>query len=219
MDKPYRIGMLGKQGAGKGTQCIRLSEVLGIPHISTGDMLRAALREGTDFGKAAGEFMERGELVPDSIIVGVVAERLAQSDALNDGFVLDGFPRTLAQAQMLEETLAPVGLKVVINLDVSTEVVLDRLSSRRVCVGCGRTYSIHSRPNRNWSCDSCGEEVIQRSDDTKEAIARRLALYDELTAPLIDWYGQLGKLISVFGDGDFDLIHKEIRSAIDSVIG
>ncbi|MDA8103132.1 MAG: adenylate kinase [Nitrospiraceae bacterium] len=214
MNKPYRIVMLGKQGAGKGTQCSKLAATLGIAHISTGDMLRSAAREGTEFGKLAQGYMERGDLVPDEVILGAVRDRLYRSDCREDGFVLDGFPRTLAQAEALEEILAPEGVKLVINLDVSTEVVLRRLSSRRVCTGCGRTYSIDFPPAVDWTCDDCGGTVVQRADDTPEAISRRLAIYEELTAPLIAWYEAKGRFVTVSGEGDFDAISDEILATV-----
>ncbi len=206
--------MLGKQGAGKGTQCSKLAATLGIAHISTGDMLRSAAREGTEFGKLAQGYMERGDLVPDEVILGAVRDRLYRSDCREDGFVLDGFPRTLAQAEALEEILAPEGVKLVINLDVSTEVVLRRLSSRRVCTGCGRTYSIDFPPAVDWTCDDCGGTVVQRADDTPEAISRRLAIYEELTAPLIAWYEAKGRFVTVSGEGDFDAISDEILATV-----
>ncbi|MDA8261851.1 MAG: adenylate kinase [Actinomycetota bacterium] len=214
MNKPYRIVMLGKQGAGKGTQCSKLAATLGIAHISTGDMLRSAAREGTEFGKLAQGYMERGDLVPDEVILGAVRDRLYRSDCREDGFVLDGFPRTLAQAEALEEILTPEGVKLVINLDVSTEVVLRRLSSRRVCTGCGRTYSIDFPPAVDWTCDDCGGTVVQRADDTPEAISRRLAIYEELTAPLIAWYEAKGRFVTVSGEGDFDAISDEILATV-----
>ncbi len=206
--------MLGKQGAGKGTQCSKLAATLGIAHISTGDMLRSAAREGTEFGKLAQGYMERGDLVPDEVILGAVRDRLYRSDCREDGFVLDGFPRTLAQAEALEEILTPEGVKLVINLDVSTEVVLRRLSSRRVCTGCGRTYSIDFPPAVDWTCDDCGGTVVQRADDTPEAISRRLAIYEELTAPLIAWYEAKGRFVTVSGEGDFDAISDEILATV-----
>ncbi len=207
--------MLGKQGAGKGTQSSKLAATLGIAHISTGDMLRAAAREGTEFGKLAQGYMDKGELVPDSVILGAVEERLSRRDCADDGFVLDGFPRNLAQAEALDKMLEPEGIKLVINLEVSTEVVMDRLSSRRVCTGCGRTYSVHHPPASNWTCDDCGSEVVQRADDTPEAIGRRLDIYEEATAPLIAWYQAKGCFVTVSGEGDFDAIFEEILATVE----
>ena len=215
MRRPLRIVMLGKQGAGKGTQCARLAKDNGIAHISTGDMLRVAVKEGTAFGQLAGEYMEAGELVPDYVVLGVVQERISQPDALESGFVLDGFPRNLSQAEALDEFLAPEGIKLVINLDVSTEVVLDRLSSRRVCTECGHIYSVYAPPKVDWTCDICGGHVEQRADDTAEAISRRLAIYEEVTAPLIAWYEAKGRLVTVAGEGDFESIATDIAKALE----
>ena len=170
-----RLVILGKQGAGKGTQCSRLARHYVVPHISTGDMFRAAVRQGTEFGKKAKEYMEAGELVPDEVVIGVVGERLEQDDTGHRGFILDGFPRNVMQAEALDQLLAPVGLDLAIDLEVPTGVVLKRLASRRVCTTCGTNYSTESPPaNEDGSCDVCGGEVIQREDDTERAIARRL---------------------------------------------
>lgn len=216
MNRPFRIAMLGKQGAGKGTQCARISEEFSIPHISTGDMLRQAVKAGTEFGLKAAEYMERGDLVPDEVIIGTVVERLGQEDAVDSGYLLDGFPRTLAQAKALDSAIDGA-LKLVINLEVDTEIVLERLSSRRVCEGCGRTYSTSNPPSSGWVCDTCGGDVVQRADDTPEAISRRLAIYDELTAPLIGWYSEKGILVTVEGSGDLDLVTSNIVQSIQSV--
>lgn len=207
--------MLGKQGAGKGTQCSKLASSLGIAHISTGDMLREAVKAGTEFGQMANQFMEKGELISDEVVLGIVKDRLADLDCTGNGFVLDGFPRTMAQAEALEAMLSYGGVKLVINLDVPTEVVLERLSSRRVCTGCGRTYSIYKPPTFDWTCNDCGHEVIQRNDDTPEAISRRLALYDEVTAPLIAWYQTRGKLFTISGTGDFNEVAAQIGEAVE----
>ena len=216
MNKPFRIAMLGKQGAGKGTQCSRISDQFSIPHISTGDMLRQAVKVGTEFGLKAAVFMERGDLVPDDVIIGTVVERLTQDDAVDRGYLLDGFPRTLAQAKALDSAIEGA-LKLVVNLDVATDIVLERLSSRRVCEGCGRTYSTTNPPTNGWVCDTCGGEVVQRADDTPDAISRRLAIYDELTSPLIDWYSEKGLLVTVEGSGDLDIVTSKIVEAINSV--
>ncbi len=192
--------MLGKQGAGKGTQCVRLSRHYVVPHISTGDMLRGAVRSGSEAGIRAKSYMDAGELIPDSVVIGLVGERLAHEDT-NRGFILDGFPRTVAQAEALADLLAPRGLDVVIDLEVETEVVLRRLASRRVCTDCGANYSTTERPKVDWVCDICGGEVVQREDDTEAAIRRRLELYERETAPLIAWYAALGILAAIEGMG------------------
>ncbi len=201
MQRGARLIVLGKQGAGKGTQCLRISHHYAIPHISTGDMLRAAVKSGTPLGLEAHRYMEAGELVPDEVLLGMVGERLDMDDTRDRGFVLDGFPRTVVQAQKLDEILHPATLDGVVNLVVSTHVVLRRLASRRVCADCGTNYSTVNRPRVDWICDVCGGEVIQREDDTEAAIRRRLNLYEEQTAPLIKRYRTLGLLFSVRGDG------------------
>lgn len=208
--------MLGRQGAGKGTQCTRLSRHFVVPHISTGDMLRAAVKEGTAFGRKAQEYMSAGELLPDDIIIGIVEERLLKDDTRNRGYILDGFPRTEEQAETLADITAEQPLDLVIDLDVATDVVLRRLASRRVCVDCGANYSTEARPKHNWTCDHCGGEVIQRDDDTEEAITRRLALYEEETAPLVDWYRTRGLLTVVNGTGEADEVTARLIRAIES---
>ena len=155
-------------------------------------------------------------MVPDEVIIGAVVERLSQDDAVNSGYLLDGFPRTLAQAKALDSAIDQA-VKLVINLEVATDVVLERLSSRRVCEGCGRTYSVSNPPTSPWHCDTCGGDVVQRADDKPEAISRRLALYDELTSPLIGWYSEKGILVTVEGSGDLDIVTSNIVKAIHSV--
>lgn len=207
--------MLGRQGAGKGTQCTRLSRHFVVPHISTGDMLRAAVKEGTEFGTKAKEYMSAGELLPDDIIIGIVEERLLKDDTRNRGYILDGFPRTEEQAESLAEITADQPLDMVVDLDVPTDVVLARLASRRVCTDCGANYSVQQPPKHNWSCDHCGGEVIQRADDTEDAIKRRLALYEEETAPLVEWYRKRDLLTVVDGDGDADQVTARLIRAIE----
>jgi len=210
-----RLVLLGKQGAGKGTQCTRLALHYIVPHISTGDIFRAAVRAGTEFGRKAREYMDSGELVPDEVVIGVIKERLDQDDTKSRGFVLDGFPRTVHQADELDEVLAPRGLDLAIDLEVDMAVVLKRLASRRVCVNCGANYSVDTPPKVNWSCDICGNEVIQRADDTEGAIKRRLDLYEEQTAPLIAWYLERDKLVAVNGEGHPDTVTNRLIRAID----
>jgi adenylate kinase len=201
-----RLVMLGRQGAGKGTQCVRLSRHFVVPHISTGDMLRAAVKEGTEFGRKAKEIMDRGELVSDDVMRGVVEERLSKDDTTNRGYVLDGFPRTVPQAEALAEITSDKPLDVVIDLQVPTDVVLERLAARRVCVDCGANYSTDNPPRYGWVCDNCGGEVVQRADDTPEAIQKRLDLYERETAPLIAWYAERGLLATVDGLGSADVV-------------
>ncbi|MFP5254557.1 MAG: adenylate kinase [Acidimicrobiia bacterium] len=211
-----RLVMLGRQGAGKGTQCVRLAAHYGIPHISTGDMLRAAVREGTEFGRRAKDIMDRGELVSDEVMGGVVDERLAEGDTRQHGYILDGFPRTVPQAELLEKITAEHPLTVVVDLVVPTDVVLERLASRRVCSRCGTNYSLDAPPKLDWTCDKCGGEVIQRADDTPEAIQKRLDLYERETAPLIDWYASRDLLVEVDGLGSAEAVTERLIATVDA---
>jgi adenylate kinase len=215
MTRGVRMVMLGRQGAGKGTQCVRLSRHYVVPHISTGDMLRAAVREGTDLGRKAAELMAAGELVPDDIMIGIVEERLDRGDTTQRGYILDGFPRTVDQADALDKITASRPLDVVIDLDVANEVVLSRLASRRMCDDCGANYSIQSPPKYGWVCDNCGGDVIQRDDDKPAAIERRLAEYEAKTAPLIAWYSERGLLAIVDGLGSTDAVLVRLVTTID----
>ena len=211
-----RLVILGKQGAGKGTQCSRLARHYVVPHISTGDMFRAAVRQGTEFGRKAKEYMDAGELVPDEVVIGVVGERLEQDDTANRGFILDGFPRNVKQAEALDALLAPIGLDLAIDLEVPTSIVLKRLASRRVCTTCGTNYSVDSPPvGEDGSCDVCGGEVIQREDDTETAIARRLRIYEDETEPVLSWYLERDKLTTVDGTGTPDQVTARLVRAID----
>lgn len=211
-----RLIVLGKQGAGKGTQCVRLSHHYVIPHISTGDMLRAAVKRKTPLGVQAQRYMDAGELVPDEILLQMVSDRLDQDDTKERGFVLDGFPRTVPQAEALDEILEPAGIDMVVNLVVSTQIVLRRLASRRVCMDCGANYSVGSPPRVGWICDVCGGEVVQREDDTEGAIKRRLDLYERQTAPLVARYRRAGKLVTVRGDGTADAVTERLIAAVDA---
>jgi adenylate kinase len=210
-----RLVILGKQGAGKGTQCVRLSRHFVVPHISTGDMFRAAVRSGSDAGMQAKAYMEAGDLIPDEVVVGVVTERLTQDDTANRGFIMDGFPRTVHQAESLRKVLAPREIDLAIDLHVDTEFVLQRLASRRVCSDCGANYSIDRPPRVNWTCDICGGEVVQREDDTEAAIRRRLELYERETAPLIAWYTDRDQLVRVDGLGTADEVAARLVKVID----
>jgi adenylate kinase len=211
-----RLLVLGKQGAGKGTQAVRLSRHYVVPHISTGDMFRAALRGNTEFGRKVKEYLDAGELVPDEVVIGVVKERLTRSDTSYRGFILDGFPRTVAQAEALEALLAPAGLDLAVDLEIDTAHVLRRLASRRVCNDCGANYSVIDNPPRvPGLCDVCGGEVIQRDDDTEAAIRRRLELYERETAPLIAWYRERGLLAAVDALGTPDEVTDRIVAEVD----
>ena len=215
MSRGPRLVLLGKQGAGKGTQAARLAEHYGIAHVSTGDLLRAAAAAGSPAGKEAEQYMNRGELVPDDLVLRIVEELFAEDGLVNQGFVLDGFPRTLAQAEKLEEILAGHPLDVVINLDVPTEIVLDRIAGRRVCENRGTTYHVSAPPKDNWTCDVCDGRVVQRDDDTEEAVMRRLELYEEETVPIIDFYRKLGKLAVVDGTGDSDDVFERLVQQVE----
>jgi adenylate kinase len=210
-----RLVMLGRQGAGKGTQCVRLSRHFVVPHISTGDMLRAAVKEGTEFGVKAKETMDRGELVSDDIMRGVVEERLSKHDTTNRGYILDGFPRTVPQAEALAEITTHKPLDLVVDLQVPVDVVLERLAARRVCVDCGANYSTDRPPRYGWVCDNCGGEVVQRADDTPDAIQKRLDLYERETSPLIAWYAERDLLAVVDGLGSADEVTGRLIRVIE----
>ena len=216
MSSGVRLLVLGKQGAGKGTQAVRIAGHYGVPHISTGDMFRAAAADGAPFGLKANEYMSRGELVPDDVVIGVVAERLAKDDAVNDGFVLDGFPRTRVQAEELQRLLGPGGLDAAVDIDVPTEVVIERISGRRVCTTCGTPYHVSAPPKNGWTCDKDGGEVVQREDDTPEAVTKRLELYEEATRPLLDFYEGLGLLVTIDGVGDPDAVFDRVLDGIET---
>jgi adenylate kinase len=207
--------MLGRQGAGKGTQCTRLSRHYVVPHISTGEMLRAAVKEGTELGLKAAEIMNEGGLVPDDVMIGIVDERLDHDDTTRRGYILDGFPRTVPQAKALADITVSRPLDMVIDLDVPKEVVLQRLASRRVCADCGANYSVDKPPRYDCVCDNCGGEVEQREDDTPAAIEKRLTEYERETAPLIDWYRDRGLLELVDGQGNANEVSLRLFTVID----
>jgi len=210
-----RLVVLGKQGAGKGTQCVRLSHRYVVPHVSTGDMFRAAVRSGTEAGRRVRDVMDRGELLGDDVVMDMVSERLAEPDCRTRGFILDGCPRTTRQAEILAEFLLPESIDLVVDIEVPTAQVMRRLASRRVCTDCGANFSTWNPPKVNWSCDVCGGEVIQREDDTVDAIQRRLELYDVQTAPLIDWYTKRGQLAALSGTGPPDVVERRIVRVIE----
>jgi len=208
--------VLGKQGAGKGTQCVRLSHHYVVPHISTGDMLRGAVKSGSELGSKVKEIMESGDLLGDDLIMEMVAERLAEPDARARGFILDGCPRTRQQAEMLAALLRPGDIDLTVDIEVPTSQVLRRLAGRRVCKDCGTNYSVAAPPRVNWTCDVCGGEVVQRDDDKEDAIRRRLELYERQTAPLIEFYEKRGQLTKVNGVGAPDtVLRRIIRAAED----
>ena len=201
---------LGPPGAGKGTQAVRVCEQLGIPQISTGDILRRAIKNETPTGLAAKSYIDKGQLVPDSVVIDIVRERLVQDDCKN-GYLLDGFPRTVAQAEALESFAK---IDAVVDIDVSDEKLVARLSGRRVCLSCGGTYHV-SQLNGSMTCAKCGNELIQRADDKAETVLSRLTVYHAQTEPLIDFYTQRGLLKEIDGAQPMD----ECYAAILAVLG
>jgi adenylate kinase len=210
-----RLVLLGKPGAGKGTQAALLSAHYGVEHLSTGDVFRSAVAQGTPTGLEVQQYLDTGELVPDEIVIRVVDEHFAAGGPLEDGFILDGFPRTLVQAQELEHVLTDDPLDLVLDIEVPTETILDRIAGRRVCVNCGASYHLSHRPQVDWTCDVCGGEVVQRDDDTEEAVATRLEVYERQTVPIIDFYEKLGKLVVVDGVGQGTEVQERLIKEID----
>lgn len=211
------VVLLGAPGAGKGTQAERIVAEFGLPHISTGDMLRAAVAAGTPMGREAAKYMEAGTLVPDAVVVGVVRERLAEPDA-SEGFLLDGFPRTIAQAEQLDELLAAEGRAIthVVLIEVPDEELVQRIAGRRSCGRCGKLYNVTFDPPKvEGVCDACGGELVQRADDNEETVRRRLAVYHEQTAPLVDYYRRRGVLHRAYGGGKTpDEVYAQVRAAL-----
>jgi len=208
--------LLGAPGSGKGTQALRLSKEFNIPHISTGDIFREAVSTGTDLGKKAKVFMDKGKLVPDEIVVGIVKERLEKLDA-KDGFLLDGFPRTILQAFALKDELAKLDkkLKAVIDIEVGEQELIGRMTGRRVCVDCKKVYHLIFEPPENQDyCDACSGRLIQREDDKIDTVRNRLVIYTEQTKPLIDYYKKEGVLHSINGEQDVENVFKDIITAI-----
>jgi adenylate kinase len=211
-----RLVILGKQGAGKGTQCVRLARHYVVPHISTGEMFRSAVKAGTPFGQKAKEFMDAGELVPDDVIIGVILEALKAEEA-SDGFLLDGFPRTVPQADALGEALQKVGRKLsgVLLIDVPDDEVVKRLSGRRTCVKSGHTYHIElDPPKHDEVCDQDGSRLVQRDDDRPETIRKRLAVYHEQTEPLVEYYEGRDLLRRFDGSRTPTEVHDHIRATV-----
>lgn len=211
-----RAVLLGPPGAGKGTQAVRLVEKYEIPHISTGDIFRKNIKEGTELGKKAQEYMNAGALVPDELVVDLVKDRLQQDDCKN-GFLLDGFPRTIFQAEKLDEFLSESNQKmdIVINLKVEKGALIKRLTGRRVCKDCGASYHIvNIPPKKEGVCDICGGELIQRKDDNIETVENRINVYEEQTAPLIGYYKEAGSLVDFNGEASLDEVFDAIVQAI-----
>ena len=212
-----KIIMLGAPGAGKGTQAKMIADKYGVPHISTGDIFRANIKNGTELGMEAKKYMDQGLLVPDELTVKILLDRVAKDDC-EKGYVLDGFPRTIPQAEVLEEALANIGDKIdfAIDVDVPDENIVRRMSGRRACLSCGATYHIeHVPPKAEGICDRCGKELVLRDDDKAETVKNRLHVYHEQTQPLIDFYEKKGVLKSV--DGTVDM--QDVFAAIVSILG
>ena len=212
-----KIIMLGAPGAGKGTQAKKIAAKFSIPHISTGDIFRANIKNGTELGKKAKTYMDQGLLVPDELVVDLVVDRVNQDDC-RDGYVLDGFPRTIPQAEALDKALAKLGQKVdfAIDVDVPDENIVRRMGGRRACVTCGATYHLEYAPTKkDGVCDTCGGELILRDDDKPETVEKRLGVYHEQTRPLIDYYTNAGILKTV--DGTVDI--EDVFRAIVEILG
>ena len=211
------IVLMGLPGAGKGTQAEKIVEKYGIPHISTGDMFRAAIKDGTELGLKAKSFMDNGDLVPDEVTIGIVRERLSKEDC-EKGFLLDGFPRTVAQAEALENILADLGKKMnyVININVDKDILMERLTGRRICKECGATYHlVFNPPTEEGVCDRCGGELYQRADDNEETVQNRLDVNIKQTQPLLAYYEDKGYLKNIDGQQD---IHR-VFDDIDELLG
>lgn len=214
-----RTVLLGAPGSGKGTQGVVLSQKYTIPQISTGDLLRAAVSAGSELGKKAKSAMDAGALVSDDIVIGLIRERLSESDAQN-GYILDGFPRNIPQAEALDDMLSKLGqpLQGVILLDVAFEELLQRLTGRRTCKDCGAIYNIHLSPSKvEDHCDSCNGELFQRADDNEETISNRLKVYEDQTSPLVGFYQSQNKLYKVAGSGSVDDITNEVAAIFDRI--
>lgn len=207
-----KIIMLGAPGAGKGTQAKKIAAKYQVPHISTGDIFRANIKNGTELGKKAKTYMDQGLLVPDDLVVDLVVDRVNQEDCRN-GYVLDGFPRTIPQAEALDKALTSLGQKMdyAIDVEVPDENIVTRMGGRRACVGCGATYHLVYAPAKEEGiCDTCGKELILRDDDKPETVQKRLNVYHEQTQPLIDYYTQAGILRKVDGTADIEDVFREI---------
>ena len=206
-----RVILMGPRGGGKGTQAVTLKEAMKVPHISTGDMLRAARKAGTELGKKADAYISAGQLVPDELVNGIVAERLAQE---NDGFLLDGYPRTVAQADALEA--AGQAIDAVVLIDVPDELIVSRIVGRVSCPGCGCVYHKETMPPKtDGICDKCGGTLVQRNDDREDVVRERLAAYHKQTQPLVDYYGKRGLLVTVNGNASVDEVFDQIRKVLE----
>lgn len=207
-----RTILLGPPGAGKGTQAVKIVEKYNIPHISTGDIFRENIKNKTELGNRAKAYMDRGELVPDELVVEIATDRLTKDDCKN-GFLLDGFPRTIFQAEKLDEFLTKRGEKIdkVINIDVEKDALVKRITGRRVCKSCGASYHVvNITPKKEGVCDLCSGELIQRADDTEETVLNRIDVYNKQTKPLVDYYDKAGVIINIDGNKDLDDVLADI---------
>lgn len=211
-----KIIMLGAPGAGKGTQAKKIAEKYGIPHVSTGDIFRSNIKEGTELGRKAKEYIDQGALVPDELTIGMLMDRIQNEDCKN-GYVLDGFPRTIPQAESLKEALSERGQKIdfAINVDVADENIINRMAGRRACISCGATYHLVYNPSKvPGICDVCGAELILRDDDKPETVKKRLSVYHDQTKPLIEYYGKTGVLVSIDGTQDLNKVFTDITGIL-----
>lgn len=211
-----RLLIMGRPGAGKGTQAANIKEYYGIPHISTGDMFRAAIKEGTELGKLAKSYMDKGALVPDEVTIGIVKERLLKDDC-KKGFLLDGFPRNVLQAEALDSFMKEQGISLdaVLDVNVDASILIRRIVGRRICKTCGATYHIDfNKPKKEGICDNCGTPLIQRADDTIETAGSRLEVYDKQTAPLLAYYEKQNLLKTVNGDQELKKVFEDIKAVL-----
>ncbi|MCG0276116.1 MAG: adenylate kinase [Thermosediminibacteraceae bacterium] len=211
-----RIVLMGPPGAGKGTQAKKLAEFFGVPQIATGDILRAAVQEGTPLGKKAKEYMDKGLLVPDDVMTGIVKERLQEKNTEN-GFILDGFPRTIPQAESLEKILEEMGVKLdaVVNIVVPRQELIERFAGRRVCEVCGSTYHIkYNPPQKEGICDKCGGKLITRADDDVRTVEKRIDVYERETKPLVDYYQRKNMLVNIDGNRPIETVFEDIKSRL-----
>ena len=215
-----RLILLGAPGVGKGTQAQRLATEGGIPQISTGEILRDAIKLGTPLGIQAKSFMEAGNLVPDDVVIGIIRDRLSRSDGA-DGFILDGFPRTVAQAQALDRMLLDSGaggIDYVVNFEAPNQEIISRLSGRRTCPDCQAVYHVeHAPPRQEGRCDKCGAALVQRTDDKPDTIAARLKVYDQQTSPLVDYYRERGLLRQLNATAPIDSVYRNLRSLVQDM--
>lgn len=213
-----RIILLGPPGAGKGTQAAKIVEKYNIPHISTGDIFRKNIKEGTPLGTKAKEFMDQGLLVPDELTVGLVTDRIAQDDC-KEGFMLDGFPRNLAQAEQLDEFLKQTGIELtkVVNIEVDKELLVTRAVGRRICKSCGATFHVEFNPPKEADvCDICQGELYQRADDNEETVSKRIQVYLDETKPLVEYYSKQGVVATIDGDQAIDKVFNDISNSLGS---